>query len=143
MLFTATTIDPQTLRAYRETEYRVLGDRPFAMRIDETCPALAALHARHGVSCSAFVTACNPHSLALSAQENLARQAELAHALAVQGGVCLPGLGILPDGTWPGEDSFLVLGLARDAAGTLGRRFGQNAIVWASTDAIPRLILLR
>jgi hypothetical protein len=46
-------------------------------------------------------------------------------------------------GTWPGEKSFLVLGLDLETAIRLGREFRQNALVWADEDAIPRLILLR
>ncbi|TXH37992.1 MAG: DUF3293 domain-containing protein [Burkholderiaceae bacterium] len=43
---------------------------------------------------------------------------------------------------WPGEDSFLVLGINLEAVKTLGRRFGQNAVLWCDATAIPQLILL-
>ena len=43
---------------------------------------------------------------------------------------------------WPGEDSFLVLGISLEAVKTLGRRFGQNAVLWCDATAIPQLILL-
>jgi hypothetical protein len=36
-----------------------------------------------------------------------------------------------------------VLGMALDAAQEVGRRYGQNAIVWAGADAVPELVLLR
>lgn len=48
-----------------------------------------------------------------------------------------------PSGAWPEEKSFLALGLDLETSQVLGREFGQNAIVWAGADAIPRLILLR
>jgi len=139
----ASLIDPQLVRAYRETDYRVLSDTPFIMHIDEVCHPLATLHAQHGVSCSAFITACNPFSHALDTQHNLRRQSELGLVLEEMGILCLHGLGIHPDGIWPGEESFLAPGLELAPARALGRRFAQNAIVWAGADTVPRLILLR
>ena len=53
------------------------------------------------------------------------------------------GMGEHPSGQWPGEPSFLILGLPLDAAKQLGARHEQNAIVWCGTDAVPQLILLR
>jgi hypothetical protein len=55
----------------------------------------------------------------------------------------IEGAGYDPRGTWPEEKSFLVLGLDLETSRALGREFNQNAIVWAGTDAIPRLVLLR
>ncbi len=54
----------------------------------------------------------------------------------------IEGMGIDPSGKWPAEKSFLALGLDLETSRALGREFGQNAIVWAGADAIPRLILL-
>lgn len=48
-----------------------------------------------------------------------------------------------PSEIWPAEKSFFVLSLDLNASKSLGRQFNQNAIVWISNDAIPRLILLR
>jgi len=138
-----TDIDSQTLRAYRETEYRVAGEPPFIMRIGEPCPALASLHASLGVACSAFVTACNPHSQRLSPAENTARQEELAGWLKTRDMPSLRGWGAHPDGNWPAEASFLVPGLALETACELGRNFEQNAVVWTDSSSIPELILLR
>ncbi len=142
-MHTVTLIDPQTLRAYRETDYRVLTDTPFIMHIDEICHSLAAVHAQYGVSCSTFITACNPFSQALDTQHNLCRQTGLGLILEDMGIPWLHGLGIHPAGTWPGEDSFLALGVELAPACALGRRFEQNAIVWAGADTVPQLILLR
>ncbi|SHL69343.1 Protein of unknown function [Nitrosospira sp. Nsp11] len=55
----------------------------------------------------------------------------------------IEGEGFDPCGKWPAEKSFLALGLDLKESSALGKEFGQNAIVWAGADAIPRLILLR
>lgn len=136
-------IDPDTLQAYQQTEYRVLIEAPFALRIGEHSVALATLHVTHRSRSSAFMTACNPLGRRLSVSENDQRQSALAVDLEESGYVVLPGFGSDPSGQWPGEPSFLALDIGLDAARALGRQFEQNAIVWCGTDAIPQLVLLR
>lgn len=136
-----TLIDETTLREYRETEYRVLGEAGFVLRIDQFSAALAAAHAAHDCTCSAFVTAFNPHSVRLPDAENLARQQALREVLRQQRHAVVDGIGQHPDGHWQGEPSFLVFGLSLEEAYKLGRQFSQNAIVWAGSEAIPQLIL--
>ncbi|MDM0113943.1 DUF3293 domain-containing protein [Variovorax sp. J22R133] len=142
-LFFDTTIDPGTIRAYRETEYRVLGDTPATLNVDAACVDLAAIHEAHRVDCSAFITACNPFSEPLGETANAQRQSAFARELARRGLAFINAIGQHPVGDWPGEASFLVLGLQLDAARLLGTQHGQNAIVWSGPDAVPRLILLR
>jgi hypothetical protein len=138
-----TAIDEATLRAYRETEYRVHGDAPLVLKIDEPSAPLAALHARLQVASSAFITAANPFSQTCDPLRNDARQRALADELARLGYTAIPGIGQHPANGWPGEPSFLVPGISLDAARALGTKHGQNAIVWSSADAVPQLILLR
>lgn len=137
------SIAPATLRAYRETDYRVEGDAPFTLRIGAASPELAALHRAYHTSHSAFVTACNPYSRVLDTAANAARQASLARELHQRRLAFLPGIGRHPTNAWPGEPSFLVLGLPLEDARILGERFEQNAVVWNGADAVPGLVLLR
>jgi hypothetical protein len=136
-------IDRDTLRAYEETHYRVLGDAPATLRIGIPAPALAELHRAFRVDCSAFVTAANPFSALIDAEANTLRQAAFEDELNREGLRFIEGIGEHPSGHWPGEPSFLVLGLPLDAAKQLGARHEQNAIVWCGADAVPQLILLR
>jgi hypothetical protein len=136
-------IDPDTLLAYQRTEYRVLTDPPFTLTVAERSQPLADLQASHGASGSAFITACNPRSVRLCELENEQRQGDLAAYLMHAGLAFLHGVGVDPTGDWPGEPSFLVLGLTQDSAAALGQRFNQNAIMWSGMDAVPQLMLLR
>lgn len=139
----ASIIDPDTLQAYRETDYRVLGDTPFVLHIEEHAPALAALHAQLRVDCSAFITACNPLGVRQDAGRNDTLHRALGETLRSRRFAVVEGLGRHPTGAWPGEPSWLIPGLALPAAQALGRQCAQNAIVWAGADAVPRLVLLR
>ena len=144
-------ITPELEDAYRSTLYVVdavpvdgegseVG--PVVLKIDTASPALHALHRRHGVDCSCFITACNPFSQRLDEHTNLRRQEALEAELRQRSLTFLPGAGRHPVNGWPAEPSFLVLGLALEAAKNLGCHYEQSAIVWAGADAVPRLVIL-
>jgi hypothetical protein len=139
----SSAIAPETLRAYEQTEYRVQGNVAAVLQVGVRSAPLAHLHQLHQCACSAFITACNPLGQLVDAAVNAQRQAALAAELSRQRYVAIAGIGRHPTGDWPPEPSYLVLGLTRSAAQQLGRRFEQNALVWADADAIPQLILLR
>ncbi len=136
-------IDAATLEAYAQTEYRVAGEPGFVLRVGQPSAGLRAAHEAHRVACSAFLTACNPFSSRPAAQANAERQRLLAADLRARNLAFAPGIGQHPDNGSPGEESFLVFGLALEAAKALGRRHAQNAIVWSDADATPQLVLLR
>jgi hypothetical protein len=142
-LFSKTDIDDDAVQAYRETEYRIQGDKPFTLQIGVINEYLLSAHKSYRVDCSAFLTACNPYSQMVSANDNRIRQHELSDELTRCGLSYLPGIGQHPSNQWPGEESFLVLGLNLQAAKKLGAYFGQNAIVWCGANGLPELILLR
>jgi hypothetical protein len=137
-------IAPGLSAAYEAALYRVdAAPHPFVLRIGERAPDLEALHAEHGVRCSAFVTAWNPFGMLQPEVLNRRAQARLERELDELGYAMYPGAGLDPDGSWPGEESVLVLGLVRDAAAALGRAYGQNAVVWCGKTAVPELVMLR
>lgn len=138
-----TRIPAAILQAFATTHYCVAAASSFTLRIDVPSPELAALHAATGVSCSAFVTACNPGSVDFGAAANAPRMAALLAELRAAGVAFMPGEGRHPDNGWPPEPSVLALGLGREAARALGARHGQDAIVWCGPDAVPRIERLR
>lgn len=142
-MFSASAIDPRTVQAYLETEYRVHGEPGFTLRVGQASADLLSAHKRHKVDCSAFLTACNPFSEQSDAAANSARQAALAKELSRRSLTFLPGIGQHPSNEWPGEDSFLVFGLTLEAAKVLGSKLEQNGFVWTGADSVPQLILLR
>jgi hypothetical protein len=137
-----TRLPPALVRAYLETEYRVHGEGGIVLRCGEYSAALDAMHRRIGVVSSAFVTAWNPYSRLHDRDRNTLAQAALARELELRGLRYLPGVGQHPDHTWPGEESFLVLGIDRDAACELAAGYQQNAFVWCGPGAVPELVLL-
>jgi len=129
--------------AYRQTVYRVfLPDGPVDFRVGERNPALRELLRASASTAAAFVTAHNPGSRLMSQADNTRSQAELAAEARAIGAATLPGVALDPLDTWPAEDSVLLLMVDRESACTLGRRFGQNALVWIDQTGLAELVWL-
>ena len=138
-----TKVSQAIVAAYEATEFRVLEPLPFILRVGCASEDLLALYTSTCVNCAAFLTAWNPYSLETSDKDNKKAQEALLRNLSLEGFPTLNALGVDPAGTWPGEESLFVPGLSLERAKSLGSEFGQNAIVWASDDAVPQLVLLR
>lgn len=143
-------ISPDLIAAYRTTEYQVTAGAGFdsgaiILRIDEYSGPLSRLFTVLGHCCAAFITACNPSSMLQSHEANFAACVHLRDRLErlTQTGRIFEGENHDPSGAWPVEKSLFVLGLDLETSQALGREFGQNAIVWIDSDAIPRLVLLQ
>jgi hypothetical protein len=137
------TLSPELIEAYRQTHYQVHDNPPFTLRIDEPSSALRSLFDKKRIQRCAFLTAHNPFSELTNEIQNCERQSELKALVDAQGLPYLEGIGQLPNGEWPGEPSLLILGITRENASKLAMHFGQNAFVWASSNATPSLHLLR
>lgn len=136
-------IPAETVHAYLATEFRVLSPVPFTLRLNQASAELQALYRQSDVQCAAFLTAWNPYSKSRSATDNEGAQRCLLKDIGELKLRAIPGIGLDPSGEWEGEPSCLVLGMSHAVARDIGNRFKQNAIVWAGSDAIPELILLR
>ena len=137
-----TELDRALVAAYRATRYRVFAPVPFDLKVDRRSAALKTLMQRTGVQGAAFITAWNPRGETLAPDTNRERQDLLREALRAVRLDFVEGFGAHADDEGQGEESLLVLGVDRRAASALGTQFGQNAILWSGSNAVPRLILL-
>jgi hypothetical protein len=127
--------------AYRDTDYRVdeAPNGPFVIRVGECCADLEELLLEEVALDWAYLTACNPGSIELPADENVRRTVELREALVGAGWKAYGGVSAGRDGIWE-EPSFLALDIPESAAVDLARRFGQNAIVAGRIAEPARLV---
>jgi hypothetical protein len=129
------------LKQYLASSYRVIdGEAEVVLHVGVRSEELAALHRSHGVASSAFITAWNPGSEPLAREINDARNEALAREVAARGFASLEGVGHSPDRDWC-EESHLILGIDRNAALELARKYGQVAFLHAGVEGVPELVL--
>jgi len=133
---------PELIAAYRNALYVVFGWPELVIRIGEPNPDLDELLEAEGAATAAFITAANPHGEATSAWKNEIANAALVDTQTKAGYRCFEGEGRDPQKRWTPERSVLVMGIPRAQAETVGRAFGQNAIVFVEKGRAPELVLL-
>ncbi len=133
---------PELIAAYEKALYVVFGRPELVIRIGEPNPDLDELLAAEGAATAAFITAANPRGVATSAWKNEIANAALVETQTKAGYRCFEGEGRDPKGRWRPERSALVVGISRAEAETVGRTFGQNAIVFVEHGRAPELLLL-
>jgi hypothetical protein len=137
-------IQIEKIEAYLATDYRVgSGSEAFVLRIGQRSSDLARHYDETALQGALFITAFNPLGLRQDDDANAAAHELLETRLRNMSSVVIEGSGSDPDGDWPPEGSFLVLGIGAEEARRLGRQFQQDAVVWAGDDATPELLLLR
>lgn len=137
-------VPAKLIEAYKRTQYLVhTKEGILALRVGQPSKELADLiHAAQAAG-GAFITAENPYSEALAPDENKARQDHLRQDLADLGAVVIDGAGQGDDPSWPAEASYAAIGISREQACALGRKYQQNAIIWFDASGTPELIVLR
>ena len=133
---------PELIAAYERALYVVFGRPDLVIRIGEPNPDLDELLEAEGASTAAFITAANPQGVATSAWKNEIANAGLVQTQTEAGYRCFEGEGRDPQGRWKPERSALVVGIPRADAESVGRAFGQNAIVFVERGRAPELVLL-
>ena len=127
--------------AYRRTVFEArtpLG--LIEIRVDQRHEDLDRLLERTGHESWCLITAWNPGSRPLSLEENRRRNALLRDQIVREGRPFHEGIGRGEDPKWAPEESFLVLGVARDEAIELGRSWGQIAVVWGERGKGAELV---
>jgi len=133
--------DRELWSAYESTRFEAnVGGEPVAVRIGETSSSLDAILRQREHAVWVFITAWNPASAALAAEDNARRNRDLLKQLKGDGYVVFAGAGVPADPGWNAEESYLALGVSRDAAIQLGRAFGQNAVVWGQLGQPAELL---
>jgi hypothetical protein len=123
-------VDPVLRAAYRDTDYvAMLPGGDTVIRIGQPAPAVDAWLEREGKRTALVISACNPMSRPLSAEENATRHAALMAKAIEEGWSFVEAVGRSPDGAWS-EASLLIADLGVTEANLLARRFEQAGYVW-------------
>jgi len=137
------TLPEELVSNYLAAQYQVWIDTSLVvLQIGCQSAPLAALLQATGNRSAIYVTAYNPASKLVSPEENQSAMVRLYETLASHSNHIYRGAGIDPSGEWPAEESLLALGIDLPLARRIGSEFGQNAIIWIDSAAIPHLVLL-
>ena len=129
------------LEAYRQAEYVAFVQPEISLRVGEGSAPLNALLAAEGASSAAFVTAYNPDSKTFADKWNRELGMFLEHDTGVKGFKYIHGEGRDPSGEWQPEQSLLILGINKDEANGLARKYAQNAFVFVKAGEAPELVV--
>ena len=138
-----TKISPVDIQSYTDANYHIYEKPLFVINIGAKSSGLNKLYEGYEVSEAAILTAYNPMSQETNDKDNKLNNKQLELILKNQKLSYIRAEGICPNNNWPGEESFLILGMTLNAAKDLGKKFKQNAIVWSDQSTISQLILLR
>ena len=141
---TDTSIPSEKIEAYRATHFSVCtAGEAFTLMIDVPSVRLQELYLATNTTTALFITAFNPFGQVQSEEANIAAHIALGKKLRALSKHVYGGNGGDPNGSWPKEESYLVLGVEYGTAKLIGAGVLQDAVVWAGSDGIPELILLR
>lgn len=124
---TKQNFDKNLLCAYKKTRYHV-SDLALDIKVGQIPPIPDHLFANSGLHTWAFVTAWNPWSRPLDSTQN--QQRHLSLTKACESFTTFDAWGIPSDDNWEPEQSLLIVGISKQQALELGKRFGQHAIVF-------------
>lgn len=88
----------------------------------------------------AFITACNPFSKKLSAEENARRQKALINDITQDNYRFFFGYGADPSEKWEREESLLILDIKRQDALEIARKYEQNAFLFGRIGSVVELV---
>lgn len=120
--------------AYRDTNYvAILPEGETVIRIGQRNPAVEGWLKDLGKRSALFLSAWNPMSKLLTAEENAARHADLLSRVGVGGWPHVDAEGRSPAGDWS-ETSLLIAGIGHYEADRLAKHFEQAGYVWIDLE---------
>lgn len=130
-------LDQPLLKAYYQTNYQF---DDILLNIDKVSPKAASLLQPFSPAGGLFITAWNPLGKELNVEENEQANQKLKNELLAQGLKVTESYGESLDGKWR-EDSFFAYPIDQDSSLKLCCTFEQNAVVYVTSDGLPRLML--
>ena len=127
------------IEAYKNTKYKVF-EPSIIIEIGVLNQDVDELLIEHKLVEWAFITAYNPYSRVLTDDENKVRHDELKEL--TKDYITFEGHGVGEDPALEPELSLFVIGITRDEASKIGKKFEQNAIVYGVINSNPELIIL-
>ena len=134
-------LDEALLKAYSETEYRLLLEPVIVLVPGQTSSAADDLLNSLGSSSGTVMTAYNPMSVTKTEAENDQAQSQLIEDINSRGLQHLPAEGLGVDGLWPPEPSIFLCGLNFTEANDLAVKYQQAAFVEIQIGSPAKVVI--
>ena len=134
-------LDEALLKAYNETEYRLLLEPVIVLVPGQTSSAADDLLNSLGSSSGIVMTAYNPMSVTKTEAENDQAQSQLIEDINSRGLQHLPAEGVGMDGLWPPEPSIFLCGLNFTEANDLAVKYQQAAFVEIQIGSPAKVVI--
>lgn len=131
--------DEELKTAYQQAVYSIF-QPPISWKIGVIEPAIEDLLRDYKTASAIFITAANPYSQICSDDKNKDNNHALEKWIKENQLTYFKGQGEDPQGTWPPEESFLLLGINAKEGAALGRHWRQNAVVLLEKGLSPTLL---
>ena len=138
-----TVLPNELVNAYKSTNFEVNYETPFVLKVGTFSEDLQSMLSKFNQNTGCFITAYNPESIEKTLVENKTAQEQLYSDLSALDCKIFCGFGADPDDNWEGEPSYFAIGISKENAKRLGKKYRQNAVVWCDERCIPELLLLR
>lgn len=132
-------IDQDLRKAYELADYKLF-DPEILFKIGQKNGDLKLLIGKHKVAMAFFISAFNPNSIVLEKTVNDRRHHSLKDKLRSLNCIIHEGIGEDANGKWPGELSFLVIGIPKTTIIDIARFFEQLAIVEIDKEGNSNLL---
>lgn len=128
-------------QAYLQTTYVLkTNSYQFDLKIGRYHPAFNEWLTTHSIKTWVKMTAANPYSQALLAEENEVRNQQLNTDLFALGYITYPSEGRPENDDWQPELGFFIPNITLATALRLARKYEQNAIVYGYVNGLPQLV---
>ena len=134
-------LDEALLKAYNETEYRLLLEPVIVLVPGQTSSAADDLLNSLGSSSGIVMTAYNPMSVTKTEPENDQAQSQLIEDINSRGLQHLPAEGLGVDGLWPPEPSIFICGLNATEANEIAKKYQQAAFVEIQIGSPAKVVI--
>jgi hypothetical protein len=132
-------MDNPLQEAYEKAIYQI-NEPQIALQVGKANEALIELLQKKKAATWAIITAVNPGSVILDEADNQDRMKGLRKEVSPF--LFLAGRALDPEGQWPAEENLLVLGIGKEEAIRLGRKWQQNAILFGRKEGKGELVWL-
>ncbi len=136
-------IPEELITAYREAKYVVLiDDNEVVFRVGKSCDPINQLLKDQSSKTAFFITAHNPKGEVMTEDKNKNLHEDLLQDMRSRSLSFFEGYGTDDEEKWGREKSLLILGISKNDADKMAKKYQQNAYIWIEENQNTELVIM-